>query len=120
MKIAVTTSGDNLAAPFDNRFGRALKFLIYDTETEMFRTIDNAQNLNAAQGAGIQAAQAVAKAGVSGVITGHCGPKAFRALKAAGITIYHTEATTVGDALEHMKQGKLRPADDADVEGHWL
>lgn len=120
MKVAVTTTGDNLSAPFDSRFGRAPKFLIYDTETERFLTIDNAQNLNAAQGAGIQAAQAVAGAGVSGVITGHCGPKAFRALKAAGITIYHTEATTVGDALERMKAGKLRPADDADVEGHWL
>lgn len=120
MKVAVTTSGDNLAAPFDSRFGRALKFLIYDTETGMFRTIDNAQNLNAAQGAGIQAAQTVVGAGVSSVITGHCGPKAFRALRVAGIKIYHTEAATVGDALERMKAGELRPADDADVEEHWV
>ncbi len=31
MKIAFTTSGTNLSAPMDSRFGRAAKFLIYDT-----------------------------------------------------------------------------------------
>lgn len=120
MKIAVTTSGDNLAASIDSRFGRAAKFLIYDTEAKTFLIIDNTQNLNAVQGAGIQAAQTVAKAGVSGIITGHCGPKAFRVLLAANITVYNTDASTVGEALDLMEKGKLQKASDADVEGHWI
>lgn len=120
MKIAVSTSGENTAAPLDSRFGRTPKFLIYDTDAETFLLIDNRQNLNAAQGAGIQAAQTVAKAGVNSVITGHCGPKAFRVLRAAEISIYHSEASTVGEALDLLKDGKLKEAKDADVEGHWL
>ena len=120
MKVAVTTSGDSLAAPLDSRFGRAPKFLIYELEADSFLMIDNAQNLNAAQGAGIQAAQTVAEAGVQGVITGHCGPKAFRVLRAADIAVYHTDALTVREAIDRLKRGELEPAADADVEGHWI
>ena len=57
MKIAITTSGDSLDAAVDPRFGRAKAFILYDTETDEWSVLDNAQNLNAAQGAGIQAAQ---------------------------------------------------------------
>lgn len=120
MKIAITTSGETLAAPLDSRFGRAPRFLIYDTETGTYRTVDNAQNLNAAQGAGIQAAQTVAQTGVSRLITGHCGPKAFRVLRAAEIEVFHTDAPTVQEALDRMGKGELQAAQDADVEGHWL
>ena len=59
MKIAFSTSGADLSAPLDTRFGRAPKFLVYDTDAATFALVDNAQNLNAAQGAGIQSAQRV-------------------------------------------------------------
>ena len=119
MKIAVTTSGDNLAAPLDSRFGRAARILIYNTDTKGFQSVDNSQNLNAPQGAGIQAAQNVANAGANAVITGHCGPKAFRVLQAAGIKVYNCEAATVQDALILLENGKLQAESAADVEGHW-
>ncbi len=120
MKIAVTTSGENLSSPLDSRFGRTPKFLIYDTDKEEFYVIDNTQNLNAPQGAGIQAAQNVAKEGVSAVITGHCGPKAFHVLKTAGIKVFYSNAKTVSEALEEFKSGRLTEATGADVEGHWV
>ncbi len=120
MKVAITTSGEDLNAPVDSRFGRAPKFLIYDTDTGEFYVVDNTQNLNAPQGAGIQAAQNVAKEGVAAVITGHCGPKAFHVLKTAGIKIYYSNAKTVSEAIEELKSGKLSEASGADVEGHWV
>ncbi len=119
MKIAITTSGDSLSAPFEQRFGRAPKFLIYDTADESFVVIDNTQNLNAPQGAGIQAAQHVAQAGAEAVISGHCGPKAFRVLEAAGVAVYTANADTVVEALGQYVAGELAPATGADVEGHW-
>lgn len=73
MKIAFTTSGDSLEAQLDSRFGRAPKFLVYDLDNGKFEVIDNQQNLNAAQGAGIQSAETVARLGVKSVVTGHCG-----------------------------------------------
>ena len=119
MKIAFSTSGGDLNAPLDTRFGRASKFLVYDTETASFTVIDNAQNLNAAQGAGIQSAQNVAAAGAQALVSGHCGPKAFRVLSAAGIKVYTADAATVGEALELFREGKLTESVAADVEGHW-
>jgi len=119
MKIALTTSGDDLSAPLDSRFGRAPKFMIYDLENDKFEIIDNEQNLNAAQGAGIQSAQNIVRSGAEAVISGHCGPKAFRVLQAAGINIYNTSAATVAEALKEYRGGKMTQSAGADVDGHW-
>ncbi len=119
MKVAVTTGGPDWDAPVDSRFGRAKKFAVVDVEPQTLTVHDNSQNLNAAQGAGIQSAQKVVELGVDAVISGHCGPKAFRVLKAAGIRIYTTQAATVKEAVDLFATGKLAEAADADVEGHW-
>lgn len=120
MKIAVTSEGSELISRLDQRFGRAAKFIVYDVDASTYTVANNVQNLNAAQGAGIQAAQLVDSLGVQIVITGHCGPKAFRVLQAAGIGIYTSDAQTVRDALDLFQAGKLREIDSPNVEGHWL
>lgn len=120
MKIALTSQGENLEAPLDIRFGRAKNFIIFDTGARSFEVVPNVQNLNALQGAGIQAATTVAATGAEAVVTGHCGPKAFRVLEAAGIRIYTASETTVGRALEAFEEGTLTPLADADVNGHWV
>ena len=119
VKIALTAAGSDLDAPLDDRFGRAPQFIIYDLEADTYEVIDNRQNVAATQGAGVQAAQTVAHAGVAGLITGHCGPKAFRALQAAGIAIYNTEAATVAEALTAFRDGRLMSSSSPDVQGHW-
>jgi predicted Fe-Mo cluster-binding NifX family protein len=119
MKVAISCSGDSMDAPVDPRFGRAAKFIVLDTDTGAFEVHDNAQNLNAAQGAGIQSAEAVSRLGAEAVITGHCGPKAFRTLQAAGVKVVIGAKGTVAEAVEAFKKGELKPAEAADVEGHW-
>ena len=119
MKVVFTARGETLDADLDSRFGRAAKFLVYDLDSEDVEVVDNQQNLNAPQGAGIQAAQTVVGLGASALVTGHCGPKAYRALSAAGVTIYNTDAKTVAEALERFRSGELTPARSADVQGHW-
>ena len=119
MKIIFTTSGATLDAALDPSFGRARNFLLYDLECEAFDIISNQQNLDAAQGAGIQAAQTIAKAGAQALITGHCGPKAFRVLEAASIKVFNTNATTVAEALARYRSGDLSDAKSANVEGPW-
>ena len=120
MKIALTASGKELDSPLDPSFGRAQNLLIHDTDSQTFVIISNRQNLNAAQGAGIQAGQTIAKAGVEVLITGHCGPKAFRVLEAAGIRVFNTNAPTVSEALTRYRAGELLEAKAANVEGHWI
>jgi len=119
MKLAITAAGDDLQAPLDPRFGRAARFILYDTETKEFDVVDNAQNLNAPQGAGVQSAETVSRLGAECLLTGHCGPKAFRTLTAAGIRIYTGLSGSVADAIHRYESGQLEAAADADVEGHW-
>ncbi|MDA3925601.1 MAG: NifB/NifX family molybdenum-iron cluster-binding protein [Kiritimatiellae bacterium] len=119
MKIAFSTAGDDLSATVDTRFGRAPKFLVYDCADKTFELIDNRQNLNAAQGAGIQSAQTVCSTGAEAVVTGHCGPKAYRALSAANIKVYNTEINPISAVIAALESGELKSSDGADVEGHW-
>ena len=119
MKIAVTSQGAGMNAPVDPRFGRARYFIVVDTETGESSTVDNAVNLNAAQGAGIQAGRSIVDLGVSALITGHVGPKAFSTLQAGGVAIHTGASGTVADAVEQYKAGKLQAARSADVQGHW-
>lgn len=119
MKIAISARGDSLESPFEERFGRSPDFIIFDTETKGARHINNKQNLNLPQGAGIQAAQNVIREGVSAVITGHCGPKAYQVLKSKGVKIYYGSFRTAREALEAFQRGELKEAESHDVEGHW-
>jgi predicted Fe-Mo cluster-binding NifX family protein len=119
MKIAVTSQGEDMNSEVDPRFGRAKRFIVLDTDTGEHRVVDNTQNLNAVQGAGVQAAQAVVELGVEAVLTGNCGPKAFRVLETAGIKLYLGVEGEIRDAVAKLEAGEYKPADNYNVEGHW-
>jgi len=120
MKVAVTSQGTQLTSATDPRFGRAKYFIVVDTDTGDFSAVDNSVNLNAVQGAGIQAGRKVVDLGVEAVVTGHVGPKAFSTLQAGGVTVYTGASGTVAEAVEQLKAGKLKQASGADVAGHWV
>ena len=120
MKVIVTSQGRELNSPVDPRFGRARYFIVVDTETGDFSAADNSQNLDAAQGAGIQAGKNVVDLGAKAVITGHIGPRAFATLQAGEVAIHTGASGTVADAIEQFKAGTLEQSGGADVEGHWV
>ncbi|NLF07934.1 MAG: dinitrogenase iron-molybdenum cofactor biosynthesis protein, partial [Pirellulaceae bacterium] len=74
---------------------------------------------NAPQGAGIQAAQTVARLGAEALLTGHVGPKAFATLSAANVAVFTGAAGTVKEAVDQFNNGKLERAAQSDVRGHW-
>ena len=120
MKIAITAQDKELSSEIDLRFGRAKWLIVVDTESGDFQAHDNAVNVNAAQGAGIQTGGNVANLGVDAVITGNVGPNAFKTLKTAGVKILLAEKQSVQDAIDSFKAGKLKEVDQANVEGHWI
>ena len=120
MRIAVTTQGNDLSAQIDSRFGRAPKFLVVDTETMRFDVVANTQSLDLAQGAGIQSAQNVLVHKPDVVLTGNCGPKAFRVLRAGGIKVIVGVNGRIADAIHDYLDGKYAEATEANVEGHWV
>ncbi len=118
-RIAVSSEGPRLDDMVDPRFGRAAGFVIVDQAGNISSYVDNGASQVMAQGAGIQAAQNLASAGVDLVISGFVGPKAFQALSAAGIQIIqNVDGVTVGQAVERFKRGELTVADAPNSEGH--
>jgi predicted Fe-Mo cluster-binding NifX family protein len=122
MKIAVTSYGEDRACKIDRSFGRAKWFVIMDKETETFEAHSNRQNVNAAQGAGIQAAQNLSDLGVDIIVTGNVGPNAYKTLNAAAIRIFIVgkNIETVEEAISEWESGTLQEVGKATVEGHWL
>lgn len=111
-KIAVSSEGPTLDDRVDPRFGRAAGFVVVDLDTMETRYIDNGQSQAMSQGAGIHAAELVARAGVSCLLTGQVGPKAFQSLSAAGIKIgQKLEGLTVRQAVERFKSGEVQIAE---------
>jgi len=119
MKIVISAKGPNLEAQVDPRFGRSSYFLLVNPESMECEVLTNGQNLQAAQGAGIQAAALVARQRPTAVLTGHCGPRAFQTLQAAGIQVIVGVEGSVRDVVQDYRTGKLKPARGPNVTSHW-
>lgn len=118
-KIAVTSEGPSLDQTVDPRFGRAAGFMVIDPTDMSFDYIDNGGSQTLAQGAGIQAAESVVRSGAKVLLTGYVGPKAFRALKAAGIKIgQNLEKMSVGEAVQAYLDGRVDAAQQPNSGGH--
>jgi len=120
MRIVITSQGDDLEAEVDSRFGRASKFLLVETDTMSVQVIENSQSLNLPQGAGIQAAQNVIPHKPVAVLTGNCGPKAFKILQTAGVDVVLGVKGRIKDAIQAYIEGKYQPSKEANVEAHWV
>ena len=118
VKIGISSTGTNLGANVDMRFGRCPYFLIYDTESNDLEHIEN-QSRQAMGGAGIQAAQMIIDKKVGAVITGNVGPNAYRVLSSANIKIYSGITGTVKDAIEKLKKDEFKAIEGPDVQSHF-
>jgi predicted Fe-Mo cluster-binding NifX family protein len=119
MKIAVTSKGKDLDSEVDPRFGRAAYILIVDTGTLEVEVVDNAENVNAFKGAGIQAATRIHDKGARVLLTGFCGPNAFKTLQAAGIKVANDMKGSVRETVTAYNDGLVSFAEAANVDGHW-
>jgi predicted Fe-Mo cluster-binding NifX family protein len=74
MKVAITSTGNNLESKLDQRFGRCSFFVFYDSETQGMEFIPN-PNKDAEEGAGPASVQLVASRNVQKIISGEFGIK---------------------------------------------
>ncbi len=118
MKICITSTGKNLDAQIDPRFGRCAYFLFINTDDMNVEAISNESAL-AMGGAGIQAAQRVAQQKAKCIITGNIGPNAFQTLKAANIEVITGVSGRVKDAVEQYKADNLKKTESATVDSHF-
>ena len=118
MKIAITAKEPNMESEVDQRFGRCKYLLGVDTETLKYEAIDN-ENALSAGGAGISTARMIAGKGVSAVLTGNCGPNAYKVLNDAGIKIITGVTGKVSEAIEKYNSGGFSVTEEPSVGEHF-
>jgi predicted Fe-Mo cluster-binding NifX family protein len=117
MKVAVSSNGAGLDAEASPVFGRCPTYVFVDPESMEAESVDNPA-MNAAGGAGIQAAQFIVERGAEAVISGNLGPNAFDVFESAGVPVYLFGGGSVRQAIEAHKGGQLSQAGTANVQAH--
>ena len=106
MKVAVSSSGQDLNSPIDPRFGRCAYFLVVETDDMSFEVFDN-ESAGLGGGAGIQSTQFIISKGAKAVITGNCGPNAVKTLSVGGVEVFLGNTGIVRKVLQKLKNGEL-------------
>lgn len=121
--VAISSEGPTLEDMVDSRYGRAGGFVLASfadndlTKEPELTYLDNGDAQIMAQGAGIATTEHLCNAGVTAVLSGYVGPKAFEALEAAGIAVYQDmDNMTVGQALAKFCKGECTKAEAANHE----
>lgn len=103
MKTIITSTGNSLNSKFDQRFGRAGYFCVYDHDTETTNFVkNNFKDLNG--GAGTKSSEMAAELGAELIVSGHFGPKAVTMLEKLSIktTVIQEEGLSVEDVIKKL------------------
>lgn len=87
MIVAFCSTGTDMDAVLDSRFGRCSHFIFFDTDTRSFAVEKNAAK-ETAGGAGAMAVQQLANHGAGVLLAPEVGPQAMDALLAMGIPVF--------------------------------
>ena len=104
MKTIISSTGDNLDAGFDLRFGRAGWFCILDEERGKTSFYEN-EYKDASHGAGTRVVEKVVEQGATRVISGDFGPKAKELLEKFSIqmVLLSDDSKSVADIVDSIK-----------------
>jgi predicted Fe-Mo cluster-binding NifX family protein len=103
MKIAITSTGDTLEDRVAFRLGRNAFYLVVDTESLEVEPIENPDRVNN-QEASEQCAGLMRDRQVRAVVTGHCGPGAYKVFGGVGITVVPGITGTAVDFVHGFRQ----------------
>ncbi len=108
--VAIAVSREEgLDSPGDPRFGRAPAFVLLDEDGQLLESLTN-PNVEADHGAGTGTAATMLSREVGAVIAGEFGPKAYRALSAAGVAMWVAPpGKSARELATLLREGALRP-----------
>ena len=108
MKIAITSTGNNLDSEVSLVFARCPYFIVADLENGEIKETSAIENPSKNErGAGISAAQFISSKNVDALISDAVGPNAFNLLKKIGIKMHKLQSGTVKDNLKLFIENKL-------------
>ena len=104
MKIALMSMGNSKDSLIGNKFGRAPYIIIYNTDTNLYESIENSGE-QSKHGAGTETAELIIENGVDLLLTGEIGVKAYSVLTKAHISIkLVTSKLTVKSAIKQFSK----------------
>jgi len=119
MKIAISTTGNNLESEVDPKFGRCNYFLIIEIENNKIKDFKAIENTAKTQtgGAGIVAGEIVANEKVDAIITVNLGPRAFSVFEQFKIKPYQGKGK-IKKVVQDFINGKLEKISNATGPQH--
>ena len=108
MRIAATSTGTTVDSAVDPKFGRCQHFLFIDTDGSGVEHLSNPYR-SASTGTGPRCAQLLVDRHVEVLLSGDVGPKARRALEAAGIRVVTGCSGTVAEAVAELLAPPRQP-----------
>lgn len=118
MRIAVASSGRWLDSIVDLHAGRAACFILYDTDQESFKVIDNLRCTGCKHWAGSHTANNLIESKANAVIVRNIGPNTFNMLITAKIDVCYVDDISVAKAVKRFREGKLSKAKESNCDGH--
>ena len=120
MKVAISAQGNDLNSLVDPRFGRARWIIIIDTESGESQALDNATNVDASGGAGVQAGTTVASAGSRRGPHRKRGPERPQGPRRCGHHDPHGGQWRPRTRCPRLlRRGELPAAEKPTMSGHW-
>jgi len=116
--IAISTRSNSPSFPLDSRFGRCSFFVFFNPRDGTFVTEKN-PFFTEGSGAGVKAAQFLAKRKIEILLTGNVGPKALEVLQSAGIKVFSAAEGTAKEAIVSFQEGKLNPVKSPGVKANF-
>ena len=119
MKLAISSTGENLKSEVDARFGRCSYFLIVEIEENKIKDFKAIENTGKDQmgGAGITAGEIVANENVDAIITTNLGPRAFSVFEQFKIKAYQGQGK-IKDVIKDFIDEKLKELTNANGPQH--
>ncbi len=108
MRICIMADRAYIDGKVSEFFGRCKNFFFIDPGTGEFDVLPNAYA--GWSNAGMRAAASVVEHKPSAIVTGRIGKNALKALRKAGVEVLTARGSTVREALELFKSGKLEKA----------
>lgn len=117
MIVAICSTGQDLDAELDSRFGRCSHFVFFDTENRSFVSESNTAK-KVAGGAGALAVQQLVNYGAGVLIAPEVGPQAMDALLAMNIPVFRQgEQITGANVIAAWENHRLEEQHKASVAG---
>ncbi|OHB76500.1 MAG: hypothetical protein A2Z25_11420 [Planctomycetes bacterium RBG_16_55_9] len=110
MRICIPTmDGRGRDAELCEHFGSAPYFTIYDSETDAYETLDNADREH--EHGTCHPMNGLKSKGIDCVVCKGLGRRALEKLNSSGINVFRTDGSTVRDIAENFSAGKLDKID---------